>query len=86
MPQRKRKQREHTEDWQIIKQYTLFSEQQAYELLRPIVLFGDPTMKRAGETGEAKSTLDRRAGAFDESGHGQSVCDKTIKKATGNCS
>lgn len=39
MPQRKRKQREHTEDWQIIKQYTLFSEQQAYELLASY-LFG----------------------------------------------
>lgn len=32
-------------------------------------LFGDPTVQRVGETGEAKSTLDRKADAFDnESG------------------
>lgn len=68
MPQRKRKQREHTEDWSTIKQYTLWPEQTAYELLRPIVLFGDPAIRRAGETDEAKSTLDRKANAFDESG------------------
>jgi putative transposase len=68
MPIRKRKQREHTEDWQFIKQYTLWPEQAAYELLRPVVLFGDPAIGRARETGEAKSTLDRKADAFEESG------------------
>ena len=68
MPIRKRKQREHTEDWQTIKQYTLWPEQAAYELLRPVVLFGDPAIQRARETGEAKSTLDRKADAFEESG------------------
>src|SRR5262244_1567057 len=68
MPKRKREQREHTEDWQTIKQYTLWPEQQAYELLRPVVLFGDPAVQRARETGEAKSTIDRKAGDFEESG------------------
>lgn len=68
MPKRKRIQREHTEDWPTIKQYTLWPEQAAYELLRPIVLFGDPAIGRAEETGEAKSTLDRKADAFEESG------------------
>jgi putative transposase len=68
MPTRKRKQREHTEDWQTIKQYTLWPEQRAYELLRPVVLFGDPALQRAAETSEAKSTLTRKAEAFDESG------------------
>jgi len=68
MPIRKRKQREHTEDWQTIKQYTLWPEQAAYELLRPLVLFGDPAIQRARETGEAKSTLDRKADAFEENG------------------
>jgi hypothetical protein len=32
------------------------------------VLFGDPAVQRAREIGEAKSTLDRKADAFDESG------------------
>ena len=68
MPKRKRIQREHTEDWQTIKQYALWPEQAAYELLRPVVLFGDPAIGRAEETGEAKSTLDRKADAFEESG------------------
>lgn len=45
--------REHTEDWQTIQQYTIWPEQTAYELLRPIVLFGDPATQRAKETEEA---------------------------------
>ena len=68
MPKRKRKQREHTEDWQTIQQYTLWPEQTAYELLRPIVLFGDPAIQRAQETGEARNTLERKADTFDEQG------------------
>ncbi len=68
MPKRKRIQREHTEDWQTVQQYTLWPEQTAYELLRPIVLFGDPTGKRAQETGAAESTLDRKADSFAEQG------------------
>ncbi len=65
MPKRKRTQREHTKDWQTIKQYTLWPEQTAYELLRPVALFGDPTTQRAEETGEARPTLDRKANAFE---------------------
>jgi len=68
VPKRKRIQREHTEDWQTIQQYTLWPEQTAYELLRDIVLFGDPPGKRAQETGVAESTLDRKADTFDEEG------------------
>jgi hypothetical protein len=33
VPKCKRVQREHTEDWQTIQQYTLWPEQTAYELL-----------------------------------------------------
>lgn len=68
VPKRKRVQREHTEDWQTIQQYTLWPEQTAYELLRPIVLYGDPAVQRAKETGEARNTLERKADAFDEQG------------------
>jgi len=68
VPKRKRKQREHTEDWQTIQQYTFWPEQTAYELLRPIVLFGDPAIQRAQETGEARNTLERKADTFDEQG------------------
>jgi putative transposase len=68
VPKRKRVQREHTEDWQTIQQYTLWPEQTAYELLRPIVLYGDLAVQRAKETGEARTTLERKADAFDEQG------------------
>lgn len=68
MPRRKRVQREHTEDWQTIQQYTLWPEQTAYELLRPVVLFGDPATKRSAETGEPRPTLERKADAFDKQG------------------
>src|SRR5947199_6603371 len=68
VPKRKRIQREHTEDWQTIQQYTLWPEQTAYELLRPVVLFGDPAIGRAQETGEPRTSLERKADAFDEQG------------------
>ena len=63
VPKRKRVQHEHTEDWRTIQHYTLWPEQTAYELLRPVVLFGDPAGKRAQETGAAERTLDRKADA-----------------------
>jgi putative transposase len=68
VPKRKRVQREHTEDWQTIRQYTLWPEQTAYELLRPVVLFGDPAIQRAQETGEPRTSLERKSDAFDEQG------------------
>lgn len=68
MPKRKRQQREHTEDWHTLKQYTLWPEQEVYELFRPVVLFGDSAGHRAQETGAAESTLDRKADAFEAQG------------------
>src|SRR6266699_4665768 len=46
----------------------VFPEQTAYELLRPVVLFGDPAIQRAQETGEPRTSLERKADAFDEQG------------------
>nr|WP_236601264.1 hypothetical protein [Ktedonobacter sp. SOSP1-52] len=68
MPKRKGVQREHTEDWQTIQQYILCPEQTAYELLRPVVFFGDPAIQRAQETDEPRTSLERKADAFDEQG------------------
>jgi len=68
VPKRKRVQREHTEEWQTIRQYTLWPEQTAYEFLRPVVLFGDPAIQRAQEIGEPRTSLERKADAFDEQG------------------
>ena len=46
----------------------VFPEQTAYELLRPVVLFGDPAIQRAQETGEPRTSLERKADTFDEQG------------------
>jgi putative transposase len=81
VPKRKRKLREHTEDWQTIQQYTLWPEQTAYELLRPIVLFGDPAIQRAKETEEPRNTLERKADAFDEQGMVSLFASKPRKQA-----
>ncbi len=43
-------------------------EQEAYELLRPIVLFGQPPAARARETGVPERTLRRKATRFDALG------------------
>jgi hypothetical protein len=46
----------------------VFPEQTADELLRPVVLFGDPAIQRAQETGEPRTSLERKANAFEEQG------------------
>ena len=58
MPKRKRIQREHTEDWETVQQYTLWPEQTAYELLRPIVLLAIPlgNVRKRQEPQRALST------------------------------
>lgn len=68
MPRSKRPQRERTHDWQTIRQYTLWPEQIAYELLRPVVLFRESAAERAKETGTAERTLQRKTEQFDAHG------------------
>src|SRR5947209_11643859 len=68
MPRSKRPRRERTHDWQRIKQYTLWPEQNVYELLRPVVLFSESAAERARETGAAERTLQRKAELFEARG------------------
>jgi transposase len=68
MPAAKRPSSEPTDDWQQLQLLTSFPEQRAYELLRPVVLFGRSAAERAGETGTAERTLYRRAARFDAEG------------------
>jgi putative transposase len=68
MPARKRKRRERTHDWQEIQQQTLWPEQTAYELLCPIVLFGETAAERAKETGASERTLHYQADQFERYG------------------
>ena len=68
MPKSRRKLRERTHNWQQIQQYTLWPEQKAYELLRPVVLFGETAAERAKETGASERTLHHKADRFDQEG------------------
>lgn len=68
MPQGKRPRRERTHEWQQIQQYTLWPEQQVYELLRPVGLFNETAAERAQETGTAERTWYRKAEQFEAHG------------------
>jgi len=68
MPARKRKRRERTHEWQDIEQATLWPEQEVYERLRPIVLFGETAASRARETGASERTLHQQAKLFEQEG------------------
>lgn len=57
-----------TDDWHQLRLYVGFPEQEAYELLRPIVLFGQTAAERAEVTGISERTLDRKADRFDAEG------------------
>lgn len=68
MPARKRPRRERTHDWQEIQQQTLWPEQQLYEKIRPLVLFGETAAERAKETGASERTLHYQAKQFEQQG------------------
>jgi transposase len=68
MPARKRQRREPTHDWQKIEQLVLWPEQEQYERIRPIVLFGQTAAERAEETGTSERTLLHQAKRFEQEG------------------
>jgi len=57
-----------TDDWHQLRLHVGFPEQETYELLRPIVLFGQTAAERATATGVSERTLDRKADRFDAEG------------------
>ncbi len=68
MPAPKRTRRERTETWESIQQWTLWPEQELYEQIRPMLLFGQTAGERAKETGAAPRTLSRKANEFEHYG------------------
>jgi len=68
MPEPKRVRREHTEEWGSIKQWMLWPEQELYEQIRPIILYGQTAGERAKEINAAQRTLSRKADEFERSG------------------
>lgn len=66
---RRRRRVEPTDDWEQLELLCLWPEQRDYELIRPMVLFGDPAAGRAEETRVASErTLERRARRFEAEG------------------
>src|SRR6266581_4774477 len=67
-PKEKRPRIARTNDWQTIKQRSLWPEQVTYEMIRPVVLFSETPAERAKETGEARRSLYRKVEQFEEQG------------------
>lgn len=68
MPTRLRPRHEPTDDWQQLQLLTQFPEQRAYELIRPVVLFGQSPAERAQHTGIPQRTLYRQVARFATEG------------------
>jgi putative transposase len=68
MPGPKRARRERTDEWAQIKQWTLWTEQELYEAIRPLVLFHETPGERAKEIDVPRRTLARKAAEFEQHG------------------
>jgi transposase len=68
MPAGPRPRRDPTDDWDQLRLLVVSSAQETYELLRPIVLFGQPIPARARETAVPERTLRRKVARFDARG------------------
>jgi putative transposase len=64
MPATSRPRHEPTDDWAQLRLLVTSPEQAVYELLRPIVLFGQSARARARETGAPERTVRRKAARF----------------------
>lgn len=54
-----------TDNWQQLELRFTSPEQRTYELIRPVVLFGQAPAERAQETGAAQRTIYRRVQRFE---------------------
>src|SRR3954471_5133467 len=68
MPARTRARIEPTDDWPYLQLQFDWSEQEAYEVVRPVVLFGFTLAERAQQTGLATSTVYRKVTRFEQLG------------------
>ncbi len=68
MPKPKRARISSTDDWQQLEALFEFPEQRLYELIRPVVLFGQTPAERAQATGTSERTLYRHVERFTQLG------------------
>ena len=68
MPRQRYERREPTHDWQQIQPLLKDSAQIQYEILRPVILWGQTPRERAAETGMSQRTIYYKANLFDQAG------------------
>jgi putative transposase len=68
VPKRQHVRRPITDEWVQLRLLCTWPEQETYELIRPIVLFGQSPTERARQTGSARRSLYRKAAAFAQRG------------------
>jgi putative transposase len=68
MPKRRYEQREPTQDWQQLRPLLKDTAQITYEIIRPVVLWGQTPKERAAETGVSQRTIYYKANLFDQAG------------------
>src|SRR3954469_24356674 len=68
MASRKRALLAPTDDWQQLQFQLDWLEQQRYELIRPVVVFGSAPVERAQQTGVSARTIYRQVERFDQLG------------------
>jgi hypothetical protein len=80
MPRLPRPRIAPTEDWEQLQLLITWPEQLAYELIRPVVLFGSSAAERARQTKAPERSLRRKADRFDRHGMASLFADFTEPK------
>ncbi len=80
MPAQQRSQIEPTHDWHQLELLARAPGQRGYELIRPVVLFGQSPAERAAETGAAERTLYRQVARFEQLGMASFVPPPKVEK------
>ncbi len=68
MPKQRYQRREPTQDWQQIRPLLKDPAQITYEIIRPVILWGETPKERAAETGMPMRTIYYKSNLFDQAG------------------
>lgn len=71
-----------SDDWQQLQLLIQWPEQLAYELIRPVVLFGMSAVERAQKATSPERSLRRQADQFDRHGMASLFADFTEPRQT----
>ncbi len=80
MPKARRQKVEPTDDWQQLELLAQFAEQRLYEMMRPVVLFGQSPAERARETGIPQTSLYRQVDRFEKEGMASLFAPPKVEK------